>query len=64
MTIDVPTSLENVSPLKPASFTSLNEYQTDRYEQERFTDTYTEDFEDDYDKGDRFTDDYHEKFTD
>src|SRR5919199_3993459 len=31
------------------------EYQTDRYEQERFTDTYTEDFQDDADKDDRFT---------
>jgi len=41
-------------------------YQTDRYEQERFTDTYNEDFQDDYDKVDRFTDDnaYREKFTD
>jgi hypothetical protein len=27
---------------------SCEEYQTDRYEQERFTDTYTEDFRDDY----------------
>jgi hypothetical protein len=35
-----------------------------QYEQERFTDTYNEDFTDDYDKGDRFTDDYHENFTD
>jgi hypothetical protein len=45
---------------------SDEEYQTDRYEQERFTDTYTEDFQDDYDKVDRFTDDnaYREKFTD
>jgi hypothetical protein len=42
------------------------EYQTDRYEQERFTDTYNEDFQDDYDKVDRFTDDnaHREKFTD
>ena len=41
-------------------------YQTDRYEQERFTDTYNEDFQDDYDKVDRFTDDnaHREKFTD
>jgi hypothetical protein len=36
---------------------SDEEYQTDRYEQERFTDTYNEDFQDDYDKVDRFTDD-------
>jgi hypothetical protein len=43
---------------------SDEEYQTDRYEQERFTDTYTEDFEDDENKSDRFTDDYHENFTD
>ena len=45
---------------------SGEEYQTDRYEKERFTDTYTEDFRDDYDKVDRFTDDnaYRENFTD
>ena len=45
---------------------SDEEYQTDRYEQERFTDTYNEDFQDDYDKVNRFTDDnaYREKFTD
>ena len=35
-----------------------------QYEKERFTDTYTEDFEDDENKADRFTDDYHENFTD
>jgi hypothetical protein len=45
---------------------SCEEYQTDRYDQERFTDTYSEDFRDDYDNVDRFTDDnaYREKFTD
>ena len=43
---------------------SDEEYQTDRYERERFTDTYSEDFEDDENKADRFTDDYHENFTD
>jgi hypothetical protein len=45
---------------------SDEEYQTDRYEQERFTDRYSEDFRDDYDNVDRFTDDnaYREKFTD
>jgi hypothetical protein len=45
---------------------SDEEYQTDRYEQERFTDTYNEYFEDDENKADRFTDDnaYREKFTD
>jgi hypothetical protein len=43
---------------------SDEEYQTDRYEQERFTDTYSEYFEDDENKADRFTDDYHENFTD
>jgi hypothetical protein len=45
---------------------SDEEYQTDRYEQERFTDTYSEDFRDDYDNVDRFTDDnaYRENFTD
>jgi hypothetical protein len=37
-------------------------YQTDRYEQERFTDTYSEYFEEN--KAERFTDDYHENFTD
>ena len=35
-----------------------------QYEKERFTDTYTEDFEDDENKADRFTDDYSEDFTD
>jgi hypothetical protein len=30
-------------------------YQIDRYEQERLTDTYSEDFGDDYNKADRFT---------
>jgi len=41
-------------------------YQTDRYEQERFTDIQSENFEDDENKADRFTDDnaYREKFTD
>ena len=39
-------------------------YQTDRYEQERFADTYSECFEDDENKADRFADDYHENFTD
>jgi predicted phage tail protein len=34
------------------------------YEQERFTDAYTEDFEDDENKADRFTDTYRENFTD
>ena len=36
------------------------------YEQERFTDAYSEDFEDDENKADRFTDDnaYRENFTD
>jgi hypothetical protein len=43
------------------------QYQTDyQYEQERFTDTYSENFEDDGNKADRFTDDnaYRENFTD
>jgi hypothetical protein len=35
-----------------------------QYEQERFTDEYSEYFEDDENKADRFTDDYHEDFTD
>jgi hypothetical protein len=35
-----------------------------QFERERFTDTYTEDFEDDENKDDRFSDDYHENFTD
>ena len=37
-----------------------------QYEQERFTDEYSEDFRDDYNKADRFTDDnaYRENFTD
>ncbi|MFL6377823.1 MAG: hypothetical protein ACJ72R_10215 [Nitrososphaeraceae archaeon] len=41
------------------------DYQTEsQHERERFTDTYSEDFEDDENKADRFTDDYHENFTD
>ncbi|MFL6469250.1 MAG: hypothetical protein ACJ71H_00200 [Nitrososphaeraceae archaeon] len=45
---------------------SDEEYQTDRYEQERFTDTYSEYFQDDKNKADRFTDDnaYREDFRD
>jgi hypothetical protein len=42
-------------------------YLTDtQYEKERFTDAYSEDFEDDENKADRFTDDnaYRENFTD
>jgi hypothetical protein len=39
-------------------------YQTDRYEQERFTDVYNEDYEDDENKAERVTDDYREDFTD
>jgi hypothetical protein len=35
-----------------------------QYEQERFTDIYSEYLEDDENKADRFTDDYHENFTD
>jgi hypothetical protein len=35
-----------------------------QYEKERFTDRYTENFEDDENKADRFTDTYHENFTD
>ena len=35
---------------------SDEEYQTDRYEQERFPDTYSEYFQDDENKADRFTD--------
>ena len=35
-----------------------------QYERERFTDSYSEDFEDDENKADRFTDTYHENFTD
>jgi hypothetical protein len=41
------------------------DYHTDQqYEQERFSDEYTEDFQDDENKADRFTDDYSENFTD
>jgi hypothetical protein len=40
-------------------------YLTDtHYEKERFTDRYTEYYEDDENKADRFTDTYHEDFTD
>ena len=35
-----------------------------QYEQERFTDKHSEDFEDDENKAERFTDDYRENFTD
>jgi dsDNA-binding SOS-regulon protein len=35
-----------------------------QYEHERFTDEYSEYFEDDENKADRFNDDYHEDFTD
>ena len=35
-----------------------------QYKQERFTDEYSEYFEDDENEADRFTDDYHEDFTD
>ena len=44
----------------------LSEEEVDQqYEEERYTDAYSEDFRDDYDKADRFTDDnaYHENFT-
>lgn len=42
------------------------EYKIDQYQQERFTDVYTEYFQDDENKADRFTDDnaYREKLTD
>jgi hypothetical protein len=45
---------------------SDEEYQTDRYEQERFTDTYSEYIQDDENKVDKFTDDnaYREDFRD
>ena len=40
-------------------------YLTDtQYEKERFTDAYSENFEDDENKADRFSDAYHENFTD
>jgi hypothetical protein len=39
-------------------------YQTDQYEQERFTDEQSEYFEDDENKSERFTDEYREDFTD
>jgi hypothetical protein len=57
---------DNDSNQEEQEVSDEKQYQTDRYEQERFTDTYTEDITDDYDKVDRFTDDnaYHEKFTD
>ena len=40
------------------------EYQIDRYEQERFTDEYSEYVQDDENKDDRFTYAYDENFTD
>jgi hypothetical protein len=35
-----------------------------QFERERFTDSYSEDFEDDENKADRYTDEYRENFTD
>jgi hypothetical protein len=43
---------------------SNENYQTDQYEQERFTDEQSEYFEDDENKSERFTDEYREDFTD
>jgi hypothetical protein len=42
----------------------LSDEEDQQYEQERFTDTYSEYFEGDENEADRFTDDYHEDFTD
>lgn len=42
----------------------LTEEKNYRGERERFTDKYSEYFQDDENKADRFTDDYHENFTD
>ena len=55
---------DNDSNQKEQEVSDKEQYQTDRYEQEKFTDTYTEDFTDDNDKVDRFTDTYRENFTD
>ena len=41
------------------------DYRGDRqYERERYTDTWSEDFEGDENNADRYTDEYHENFTD
>ena len=57
-------TLEEENNIQEKEPTNEENYQTDRYEQERFTDTYSEYFEDDENKSERFTDDYHENFTD
>jgi hypothetical protein len=56
---------ENDSQELQAAACSEENYLGDsQYERERFTDSYSEDFEDDENKADRFTDTYHENFTD
>ena len=46
------------------SKTKQNDQEEQQYEQERFTDEYSEYFEDDENKAERFTDEYRENFTD
>jgi hypothetical protein len=55
---------ENDSQEQQVAAEEQNYLGDNQYERERFTDTYSEDFEDDEDKADRFIDDYHENFTD
>ena len=55
---------ENDSQKQQVAAEEQNYLGDSQYEQERFTDTYSENFEDDENKDDRFTDDYHENFTD
>jgi hypothetical protein len=55
---------ENDSQEQQVAAEEQNYVGDNQYERERFTDTYSEDFEDDENKADRFTDDYHENFTD
>jgi len=55
---------ENDSQEQQAAAEEENYLGDSQYERERFTDSYSEDFEDDENKADRFTDTYHENFTD
>ena len=55
---------ENDSQKQQVAAEEQNYLGDSQYEREKFTDTYSENFEDDENKDDRFTDDYHENFTD
>ena len=55
---------ENNSQKQQVAAEEQNYLGDSQHEREKFTDTYSENFEDDENKDDRFTDDYHENFTD